>query len=102
MLSHVEAFNREVHERAVFLLRDLSIHMSEHSASTSGTSSALEPLQVDDKYFRRRVNLQFFGNIAMFFTDVAIPLVVPREYLFGREAVEAGCEIKGFRRAPLD
>ena len=102
--SHVELLERELYESVVFLLScDLRVHVAEHSTATiARTSPLLEAFELEDENLGDRVELHLLGDVAMLFADIAIPLIVTTQRLFGRVALEATTDVECLLGAGLN
>ena len=81
----------------VFLLAgNLRVNMAEHASPTRACSatSLLEPLKLDDEDLGHRVDLKLLSDISVLSTDIAIPLVISRQCLLLRIALEASAKVE--------
>ena len=79
MLAHIKSVDWEVNVSIIFLLAsNLCVNMAEHapSARARGPTSLLEPLKLNDKDLRHRVDLKLFSDISVLPAQIAVPLVI--------------------------
>ena len=101
MWADIEALHRIVDIGIILLLHNLRTDVSE-SASRIGTTSLLETFYLDDKDLGRGIDLELLRDITVLFTYVAVPLIVTREDLLCREAIEAICKTDSLFGASTD